>query len=578
MPKQEQGMWFIRTKKTLQGLLWPGHPEPIKSRKIAGYRLVFSGFSMLLIFFLIGFQAVALAMKKTQLPSDRSSTNYEKTRGTIFDQKGRILASTVPVNVLYADPKHIFNPEEVAVALLPSLPTLNKETLLRLLTKKTRFSELDRKLTPKRHSAILQLGLPGIYVKPANIRIYPQGREAAHIIGAVDRDNNGIAGIEKSQNEKLASGENIYLSIDAGLQTILRSALKSQIETFEALGGASLILKMKTGEIIAAASLPDFDPNHIMLSTDRGRFNQVTKGVYEMGSIFKVLNTAIALETGAVDMQQTIDVSKPIPVAGQLIDDYEPIEGFIGIAEILVRSSNIGSAHISQMIGPQTQRNYMDQLGLLKPSPLEIIENGVPLVPKNWSHITAMTVSYGYGLSVSMAQAAAAIAAAGGNGYFIPPTLLKRAPNQPFEKVRIFSAQTSKAVRSMMRLVVSNKLGTGNLADAHGYLVGGKTGTAEKVKNKGFSRNSNRVSFVATFPANDPAYLILMMVDEPIGQEHSFNYATAGWVVAPAIRNIVNQIAPILNVRPVDITKPENSRNLLSGMILDGKEAVYASF
>ena len=177
-----------------------------------------------------------------------------------------------------------------------------------------------------------------------------------------------------------------------------------------------------------------------------------------------------------------------------------------------------------------------------------------------------------------MAQAAAAIAAAGGNGYFISPTLLKRAPNQPFEKVKIFSQKTSKAVRSMMRLVVSNKLGTGNLADAHGYLVGGKTGTAEKIKNKGFNRNANRVSFVATFPANDPAYLILMMVDEPIGQEHSYNYATAGWVVAPAIRNIVNQIAPILNVRPVDITKPENSQNLLPAMILDGKEAVYASF
>ena len=202
----------------------------------------------------------------------------------------------------------------------------------------------------------------------------------------------------------------------------------------------------------------------------------------------------------------------------------------------------------------------------------------MPIVPKNWSYITAMTVSYGYGLSVSMAQAAAAIAAASGDGYFISPTLLKRTPNQSFEKARIFSAQTSKAVRSMMRLVVSNKIGTGNKADAPGYLVGGKTGTAEKIKNKGFDRDANRVSFVATFPANDPSYLIMMMVDEPVGQKHSNNYATAGWVVAPAIKNIVNQIAPILNVQPVDITKPENSQNLLPKMILDGKEAVYASF
>ena len=192
----------------------------------------------------------------------------------------------MPINILYADPKHIFNPEQVALELLPFLPNLSREILLKKLTKNSRFSELDRKLTPKRHSAILQLGIPGIYVKPSTIRIYPQGTEAAHIIGAVDRDNIGIAGIEKSQNEKLAAGKNINLSIDTGLQTILRKALKTQIDKFEAIGGAGLILNMKTGEIIAATSLPDFDPNHIMLSTDAARFNQVTKGVYEMGSIF----------------------------------------------------------------------------------------------------------------------------------------------------------------------------------------------------------------------------------------------------------------------------------------------------
>ncbi len=206
------------------------------------------------------------------------------------------------------------------------------------------------------------------------------------------------------------------------------------------------------------------------------------------------------------------------------------------------------------------------------------MENGVPLVPQNWSDVTTMTVSYGYGLSVSMVQAAAAIAAAGGDGHYIAPTLLRRNANEPIEKLRIFSTETSMAVRSMMRLVVSNKIGTGNFADAPGYLVGGKTGTAEKVENKGFNRKANRVSFVATFPANDPAYLIMMMVDEPIGQKHSYNYATAGWVVAPAIKEVVNQIAPILGVHPVDITKPENSQNLLPPMMLDGKETVYASF
>ncbi len=571
-------MWYIKLAYWCLSLLWPSRPEPAKSRKIAGYRLIFSGFLMLFVFSLIGAQSIALAVNKSERTDDRYTSVNNMTRGTILDQKGRILASTVPINILYADPKHIFNPKEVASALLPYVPKLDEETLIRRLTKEGRFIELDRKLTPKRHSAIIKLGLPGIYVKPTTIRIYPQGNEASHIIGAVDRDNNGIAGIEKSQNQTLAAGEDVYLSIDTGLQAILRGALNSQIKNFEALGGAALILDINTGEIIAATSLPDFDPNHMMISTDKARFNQVTKGVYEMGSIFKVLNTAIALETGAIDLNGTIDVSTPIQVADQLIDDYHPIEGSIGVAEILVRSSNIGSAHISQLIGPDTQKNYMKQLGLLKPSPLEIVENGVPLIPEDWSYITTMTVSYGYGISVSMVQAASAIAAAGGNGHYINPTLLKRSASEPIKKVRIFSPETSMAVRSMMRLVVSNKIGTGNFADAPGYLVGGKTGTAEKVENRKFNKKANRVSFVATFPANKPAFLIMMMVDEPIGQIHSHNYATAGWVVAPAIKDVVNQIAPILGVHPVDITKPENSQNLLPPMMLDGKETIYASF
>ncbi|MDA9190607.1 penicillin-binding protein 2 [Alphaproteobacteria bacterium] len=571
-------MWYIKYVHFCLRFLWPAPPEPAKSRKIAGYRLIFSGFFMFLVFAAIGGQSISLALSKTETSDYSYADDTQKDRGTILDRKGRILASTVPINILYADPKHIFNPEEVAEALAPLVPNLDKDSLKSLLTKKGRFVELNRKLTPKRHAAILQLGLPGIYVRPSTIRIYPQGAEAAHIIGAVDRDNKGIAGIEKSQDEKLASGRNVTLSIDTGLQTILRNALKMQITKFEALGGAGVILDIKTGEVISATSLPDFDPNHLMMSTDTARFNQVTKGVYEMGSIFKVLNTAIALETGALNMQDSIDVSQPIPVAGQLINDYHPVKGSIGLAEILVRSSNIGSAHISQKIGPKTQKDYMEQLGLLSPSPLEIVENGVPIVPENWSNITAMTVSYGYGISVSMIQAASAIAAAGGDGYYIAPTILKRSPNQPIEKTRIFSTQTAKAVRSMMRLVVSDKIGTGNFADAPGYLVGGKTGTAEKILNKGFNRKANRVSFVATFPANDPAYLILMMVDEPVGQKHSYNYATAGWVVAPAIRDVVTQIAPILGVHPIDITKPENSQNLLPPIMLDGKEAVYASF
>lgn len=567
-----------RQLKKWAGWLWPARPQPAKSWEIARRRLAFGTVLAAMCFLGIGAQALNLALLPDKRGSLDGSQNEGVARGAITDRQGRLLASNLPVRVLHADPQLILDRREVADQLAPLLAGKTADDILALLDKPTRYVELDRKITPRRHHEILRLGLPGVFVSPASLRLYPHGREAAHLLGAVDRDGLGIAGIEKSQETVLASGQPVALSIDLALQAILRNEIEKQIQSFEAIGGAGLILDMKTGELLGLVSLPDYDPNHLMEAEESARFNQAAKGVFEMGSVFKVLNTAIALESGVARLDSLYEVEKPLRVSRFAIRDYHPLKGPLSLPEILVHSSNIGSARIADDIGADTQRAYLDRLGLLAPLALEIPENGQPLVPPKWGRITTLTISYGHGLSVSPVQAAAAIAAAAGDGHYIRPTLLKRQPADEIERVRIFSEDTAKAVRSMMRLVVAHEAGTGNLAEVPGYLVGGKTGTAEKIANKGYNRKANRVSFVGTFPAHDPAYLVFVMVDEPKGQKHSYGFATAGWVAAPAAGRIIKQMAPIVGIHPVATDRPEIRRNLLPSISIDGEEAIYASY
>ncbi|MGC6537207.1 MAG: peptidoglycan D,D-transpeptidase FtsI family protein [Candidatus Puniceispirillaceae bacterium] len=552
-------------------LLWPSKPQPAQSKRIALGRLRFAMVAVALGFSLLGGKAFYLATNPELRSSHASKSQPLIERGHITDRNGKVLATSVPVKILHADPKLILDPFETAAKLAPLLPKWTEERLLKRFATNTRYVELERRLTPRRHRDILNLGLPGIAVTPTNARLYPHGNEAAHILGTIDVDGKGIAGIEKQFDETLQKGLPVALSIDVGVQAIMRAEIQKQIDEFEAIGGAGLILDIKTGEILALASLPDFNPNHFASAIDDARFNRATKGVFEMGSIFKVLNTAVALESGAVALGQRFEVSKPLRVSRFQIRDYHPYDRPLNISEILVYSSNIGSARIAEAIGPDTQRAYMERLGLLDRLSLELPEVARPLIPQRWERIASMTISYGHGLSVTPVHASAAIAAAAGDGVYRAPTLLKRDPLSVPLETRIFSADNVKAVRSMMRLVVSHKDGTGNFAEAPGYLVGGKTGTAEKIEGKKYNKKANMVSFVGTFPAHDPAYLLFVMVDEPKGQKQSYGYATAGWVAAPAIRRIVEQIAPKLGIYPVDENAPEIRQNLIPGLQI-GKE------
>jgi len=563
---------------SLLSLIWPAQPLPEQSRATAQKRLIFAAALAFSCFAVIGAKAFYLATTSKKTDTEVYVRLTGADRGTIHDRNGRVLAQTIPVMTLHADPNQILDPYEVANKLSALLPDKTSGEILTALSRKTRYVELDRKITPRRHAAILSLGLPGIFITPSNLRTYPNGREAAHILGQVNRDGRGIAGVEKSMEDKLAAGHKISLSIDLGVQAVVRRALAKQIKTFEAHGGTGLVTKIKTGEIIAITSLPDYDPNRYATAKTEALFNQATKGVFEMGSIFKVLNTAIALEVGSAGLNSTYDVTRPLRVGSFPIRDYHPHDRFLNLSEVFVFSSNIGSARIAEDIGPNIQRSYMDKLGLLERPTLELTETAQPLYPARWGRLSSYTISFGHGISVSPIHVAGAVSAAAGTGEFIAPTLLKRRPDELFERVRIFSDETTRKVRSMMRLTVSHEDGTANFAEAPGYLVGAKTGTAEKIKNKRYDKTANLVSVVAAFPINDPEYLVFVLVDEPKPQEHSYGYATAGWVAAPVIAEIVNRIAPILNVHPIDINQPEIRQTLEPDLRIGEKGAIRASY
>jgi cell division protein FtsI (penicillin-binding protein 3) len=583
----------------LRALVLPARPDPARSRRIAEVRLVISAVAVLAVFAAIAARVMFLATDDANARTAGIVPPPKAERGQILDRKGRLLATNLPITVLHADPGEIMDPAAAARALAPLLPRHDVAALTRLLTKETRYVELDRKLTPARHAEILNLGIPGIHFRKSTLRAYPSGRLAAHILGQVDPDNNGLAGVEKSLDARLASGDDVTLSIDAGIQAIVAREINKQIQIFEAIGGAGVMLDIDSGEVLALVSLPDFNPNHFGTTDADTRFNRATLGLYEMGSTFKVLNTAMALESKTTTLDRRYEVAKPLRVGGHRISDFHVYDWPLTVPEILVLSSNIGSARMAAEIGAETQKYYLRQLGMFDRLPIEIPETAKPLLPRSWRQSEIATISYGHGISVTPLHLAAAVATASGSGLWTAPTLLRRqSANRPAnqsanqsgdqpqthlgnQQVRelVFSDETTRAVRSMMRLVVKHPDGTGNYAEARGYMVGGKTGTTEKIRPEGgYYKDRNIASFAATFPVHDPRYVLVVMVDEPKGQKHSYGYATGGWVAAPAARHIIQNAAPLLGIHPVDEKAPEIRRKLRLDFKIGKEEKTLASF
>jgi cell division protein FtsI (penicillin-binding protein 3) len=523
--------------------------------------------------FCVGFAVIGLRLIEVGVFAGGDARIAPKTvaahmapaRADIVDRNGVLLASTLETPSLFANPKQIIDAKDAAKRLHRVLPDLDEAELYAKLSSDKSFIWLKRHLTPREEAEVNRLGLPGLQFQAEGKRVYPKGNLAAHVVGYTDTDNKGLAGIERGLERELRNrSEPVQLSIDTRLQFILRDETQQAIAEFNAIGGMGMIMDVNTGEVLAMTSLPDFDPNQPGTATPETTFNRATLGDYEMGSVFKIFTIAMALDAHVATLESGYDATNPIKIGRFTIHDDHAQRRWLTVPEIFTYSSNIGAAKIALDAGTDRQRDYLGRLGLLTAPQFELKELAAPLVPAVWRPVNTMTIGFGHGMSVSPLQLATAVSAVANGGVLHPATLLKRPEGAPVPGNRILSPETSVEMRKLLRLVVER--GTGKLANAPGYLVGGKTGTAEKVAHRHYATHALLSSFVGVFPVNEPRYLVLISIDEPHGNKQSFGYATGGWIAAPAVRQTIERMASIVGIPPVDEDSPEIRRALLVNM------------
>ncbi|GAB4181338.1 MAG: penicillin-binding protein 2 [Thalassobaculales bacterium] len=483
-------------------------------------------------------------------------------RADIVDRNGMLLATSLKTASVYANPREIRDPTEAAQKLARVLPGLSEAEVETKLKSDRSFIWVKRNLTPRQLAEVNRLGLPGVHFQAEERRVYPHGPLAAHVVGFTDVDGKGLAGIEQRFDEVLRGGSRpVRLSIDLRLQHILREELQKSVEEFSAVGAAGMVMDVHTGEVLSMVSLPDFDANQPGTVAADTRFNRNTLGVYEMGSTFKIFNTAMALDAGVTNLRAGYDASRPIKVARFTINDDHAKNRWLSTPEIFMYSSNIGSVKMALDVGVEGQKAFMARLGMTSRPSFELPEVGAPLVPRPWREINAMTIAFGHGISVSPLQLVTGVAAVVNGGIMRPATLIYRDPQESLPPGRrVLSERTSEQMRKLLRLVVES--GTGKNAGSRLYPVGGKTGTAEKVSGRGYAAKRLLSSFVSAYPVNDPRFVVLVMVDEPKGTKRTFGYATGGWVAAPVVRQVIDRMGPLYGLPPVDLADPEVRRAL----------------
>ncbi len=549
--------------------------EPAVTRKplldTGRNRLILAGTVMVSMFALIGLRVIELSVLhespgKRHIQITENSNAHGSERRDIVDRNGVLLATSLDTLSLSANPRQIDNPGDVARKLAKALPGLDARKIEARLSRNTRFVWIYRHLSPRQQYEVNRLGLPSLAFHREVRRVYPHGPLAAHVVGFTDIDGRGLAGIERHFNEDLSkSGNDLTLSIDIRAQYALRHELQKAMQKFSAIGGAGLIMDANNGEIIAMVSLPDFDPNQSRDVTPDLQFNRTSLGVYEMGSTFKIFTTAMALDSGSVKISQRFDARKPIQINRQRIRDFHAQKRWLQVPEIFVYSSNIGSAKMALAVGIDNHQSFLSRLGMMKRVDIELSEVGYPLSPRRWKSVNTMTIAFGHGIAVSPLHLTAGVAAVTNGGFYRSPTLLRRNSTDPPDGSRVITARTSEHMRRLLRLVVEK--GTGKKASVPGYLVGGKTGTAEKQVDGRYNKKSLLSSFVAIFPGHRPRYVVLAMLDEAKGIPETFGYATGGWVAAPVVRAVIERMAPALGVFPEK--DPEQARKAMA-VTLDG--------
>ncbi|MEO3414927.1 penicillin-binding protein 2 [Roseovarius sp. CAU 1744] len=540
-----------------------------RARTRAEGRLLVMGVMFFCAFVVIGGRMGVLASSEPTEPrSSIAGAGIIAERADIVDRKGRILATNFETHSLYAQPQQMIEPRRAAERLAEIFPDLAEERLFKDFTGKRKFLWIKKKISPEQMQAVHELGEPGLMFGPREMRLYPNGSLAAHVLGGASFGREGVhaaevigvAGVEKQFDKRLrdpARGhEPLQLSLDLTIQSVTERVLYGGMRLMNAKGAAAVLMDIRTGEVIALASLPDFDPNNRPRPpvegspSDSPLFNRAVQGVYELGSTFKIFAVVQAMELGLVNPSTIIDIKGPLRWGKHRIRDFHDFGKELSVSGVIVKSSNIGTARIAQMIGAERQQEFLRSLGFFEPTPLEIVEakGGKPLLPRKWSEISTMTISYGHGLSSSPLHLAAGYATIANGGTLVTPTLLKQPRGQLGP--RVMSERSAAAARKMLREVVTE--GTASFAEVKGYAVAGKTGTADKPKERGGGYYKDKViaTFASFFPANDPQYVLVVTLDEPVETSGKKPRRTAGWTAVPVAAEIIRRVAPLLGLRP----------------------------
>jgi cell division protein FtsI (penicillin-binding protein 3) len=557
LPGEPAEPWLRRFKRVM--LYGRNVDRSAKARARAG---------LAIICFVVVYGVIALRLVLFGIVSDSRTPQriivddaVATARPDILDRNGEILATDVRVPSLYAEPRRIIDVDEAVELLTAALPDLDPTELRARLSSKRGFVWLKRDITPEQEKEIYRQGLPGIGFLKENKRDYPNGPEVSHLIGHVNIDNQGIAGMEKwLDGHGLAAlhmaglatdrlQNPVVLATDLRVQHALRDELVQAREHFHAIAAAGVVLNVNTGEIVAMVSEPDYDPNDPRQANEPTRINRLTTGVYEMGSTFKAFTIAMALDSGKISLNSSWDARAPLRMGRFLIHDFDPERRYLSLPEVFTYSSNIGAARIALSLGTPTQQAFLKKMGQLDRLHTELPESAEPILPRRWSDLTTATIAFGHGLSVAPLQAVMGVAAIMNGGILIPPTFLKRTQAEADQLgKRVISRRTSEMMRYLMRLNVEK--GTARKADVPGYYIGGKTGTADKVVGGRYSKTKVLTDFMAIMPADHPRYMLLIMLDEPKATPETHGFTTSGWNAVPVGAKVVARIAPLLGIEP----------------------------
>jgi|KBSSwiStaDraftv2_1062776.scaffolds.fasta_scaffold42768_3 cell division protein FtsI (penicillin-binding protein 3) len=495
-------------------------------------------------------------------------TSLVPERGDIVDRDGQPLARTIDAWTISIHPGKVIG-DKLALArqLAQLMPEQSEEQYFALLKSSKPFYYLRRRAAPALVEAVNALGEPGLAIEREPDRLYPQTSLAAHVIGFTDIDGHGSAGAERAFDAQLSDpltrGKPVVLSVSSRVQQALEHELGQAMATYSAIGAAGVVMDVHTGEVLAMTSMPTMNPNAPGQGPPEAHFNRATLGVFELGSTFKPFTLAMSMDSGVVSGPgQIYNCPDVLPAYGHLVHDTHPFGRQCSVAEIMMESSNIGMAQMADHLGRDRQKAWLKKMGFLDKPEIELRERGRPLTPGvRWGPFETMTIGFGQGIAVAPLQLAMGYATLFNGGIYHQPTILKVGPGHPLGPGRrVFTADTSYRMRALLRLVVMK--GTGKKADAPGYRVGGKTGTAQKLINGHYSQTINITSFAGVFPMDDPRYVIVVMLDEPKATKETYGFTTAGWNVAPVVSKTISRIAPMLGVAP-DMNREPNMGEVL---------------